>query len=110
MLPESYHALGQDGLRFNGSIVSPNNSAVPADVANSLYNMSDHLPIITDFMINATTDVADVKLDFQWKVMNPIRDHLDVMIQTEEAGMFTFDVFSVEGNRLTTYNNYIEQC
>lgn len=108
VLPESYHALGQDGRRYNGSITSPENTSVPANVANALYNMSDHLPVITDFMINAAMDIADRKLDFQWKVANPIRDDLNIMMQSEQAENYTFEVFSMEGNRLAIYSSYVE--
>ncbi len=108
VLPESYHALGQDGRRFNGSIVSPNNTVVPTNVANALYNMSDHLPIISDFIIDATVDIANVELDFQWKVVNPVRDNLEIMIQCDEPENYTFEIFSMDGRRIALYKYGVE--
>lgn len=108
VLPESYHALGQDGRRFNGSIVSPNNTVVPTNVANALYNMSDHLPIISDFIIDATVDIANVELDFQWKIVNPIRDNLEIMIQCDEPENYTFEIFSMDGRRIALYKYGVE--
>ena len=108
VLPESYHALGQDGRRFNGSIVSPNNTVVPTNVANALYNMSDHLPIISDFIIDAAVDIANVELDFQWKIVNPIRDNLEIMIQCDEPENYTFEIFSMDGRRIALYKYGVE--
>ena len=43
--PETYTAYGNDGAHFNQSIINNGNSAVPADVAEALYQSSDHLPV-----------------------------------------------------------------
>lgn len=44
---DSYIALGNDGNHFNKSInATPINTAVPANIANALYYMSDHLPVV----------------------------------------------------------------
>lgn len=49
----SYKALGQDGDRFNESIIAPYNPTVPDSISEALYYMSDHLPVtlslITDY-------------------------------------------------------------
>jgi endonuclease/exonuclease/phosphatase family metal-dependent hydrolase len=51
-IPESYLALGQDGLHFNKSITdSPQNNTIPADVLNALGTNSDHLPIILKLQV-----------------------------------------------------------
>ena len=53
----SYVTAGQDGNRQNGSITDPNNNKVPEQVAISLKNFSDHLPIMVDLKLS--TPVAD---------------------------------------------------
>ncbi|MFT7611647.1 MAG: hypothetical protein ACI9J3_000592 [Parvicellaceae bacterium] len=45
-IPNSYWAVGQDGLRFNGNVISPLNTSVPDSIATALYESSDHLPVI----------------------------------------------------------------
>lgn len=46
MIENSYEAVGQDGSRFNGSMISPvMNGSVPQNIATALYHMSDHLPV-----------------------------------------------------------------
>ncbi len=52
----SYHALGQDGLRFNGSIISPVNTSVPDSISKALMYMSDHLPVIMEVDVNYLTN------------------------------------------------------
>ncbi len=60
-IPNSYQALGQDGLRYNQSVNSPTNTILPDSVANALYWMSDHLPVILDVVMDytASTDEFD---------------------------------------------------
>lgn len=109
VLPESYHALGQDGNRFNGSIVSPQNNAIPSDVAQALYNMSDHIPVIADFAIDATVGVADHREDFLFKVVNPVRDHVDIMLHAPQTDTYTFTIFSIDGKILSTHTEQIAE-
>lgn len=47
----SYQTIGQDGLRFQGSLINPPNTSLPADIINALYNLSDHLPVMLDFVV-----------------------------------------------------------
>lgn len=45
-LPGSYITAGQDGLRFQGSLINPPNNSLPAPIIEALYNLSDHLPVM----------------------------------------------------------------
>jgi len=109
VVPSSYHALGQDGNRFNGTIISPANSSIPTTVANALYNESDHLPVITKFAIDTRTGISDYASDFFMNVTNPIRDQLSIGIQISESDTYTFDIFSIDGKKLATYTQNLEQ-
>jgi exonuclease III len=51
-VPDSYTAVGQDGNRFNSTINSGVNAAVPLSVANALFYMSDHLPVYLKLAID----------------------------------------------------------
>lgn len=44
-LEGSYRAIGQDGQRFNQSLISPPNNSEPQELIYAMYNMSDHLPV-----------------------------------------------------------------
>ena len=47
----TYTSLGQDGLHFDQSINYPQNNSAPEYVIEAIYNMSDHLPVYIDLLI-----------------------------------------------------------
>lgn len=46
---DSYWAVGNDGNHFNQAINNGNNTSVNDEIANALYNASDHLPVMSTF-------------------------------------------------------------
>lgn len=56
--PATYLAYGNDGNHFNLSIVEGGNTAVPAAVADALYEASDHLPVVARLVSDIATSVA----------------------------------------------------
>lgn len=109
VLSDSYHAVGQDGQRFNGSVVSPQNNSVPSSVATALYQMSDHLPVVVDFKVNATTSVADRANNFLMNVVNPVRDNLQISLQIDEDAHFTFEIYAVNGQLLAAFDEQLSE-
>ena len=104
-LRDTYHALGQDGDHFNGSINSYN-SAVPSYIADALYNMSDHLPVIMDYRIDATVGIAEqADNKFPITFANPINDHLNISTNLLKDDILTFDLYSIDGKLL---NQWVE--
>ncbi|MFZ9940013.1 MAG: endonuclease/exonuclease/phosphatase family protein [Bacteroidia bacterium] len=61
----SYRSIGNDGQRFQGNVQSPFNASVPVAVANALYGISDHLPVVLDLHVNTSmgTSVEDTHGD-----------------------------------------------
>jgi endonuclease/exonuclease/phosphatase family metal-dependent hydrolase len=60
VLPETYHAYGNDGLHFGRAVNDLPNAAVPDSVANALFDASDHLPVVTDFILDSEqTSITD---------------------------------------------------
>ncbi len=57
ILPATYCAFGNDGQHLNESINEGMNIAVPTTVANALYDASDHIPVMTDFVFQAPTAI-----------------------------------------------------
>lgn len=108
VLPETYHALGQDGHRFNGTVVSPQNQDVPANVAQALYNQSDHLPVITEFLVDTHVGVAQYQRDFLLKVANPVNDQLTVFMQNEKPDQYRFEIFSIDGRLLDVFEEMLD--
>ncbi|MGC9330699.1 MAG: T9SS type A sorting domain-containing protein [Bacteroidales bacterium] len=67
-VPESYETLGQDGNHFNDAVNYGTNNSAPANVIEALYNASDHLPVLAEFVIGSgnyisveSTDGIDIR-------------------------------------------------
>ena len=59
-VPGTYHPIGNDGQHFNKAITdAPTNNSVPATVLNSLYVVSDHLPVMAKLQVNGTFVTAN---------------------------------------------------
>ena len=55
----SYHAVGNDGFHFDQSINQGYNAAVPAEVAEALYDASDHLPVTMKMTLYSQWDLEE---------------------------------------------------
>lgn len=102
-IPNSYRAVGQDGKRFNGSVNSPTNTDVPSSIANNLYNMSDHLPVMLKLEVTYKVPTSThSQLDhFQIKMVNPSTD--GIQFNSNNSGienLLNYQVFSLEGKIL----------
>lgn len=58
-LNRSYHAVGNDGRHFNQSIDQYGNDAVPDEVAEALFDGSDHLPVTMKMLVYDRLDVEE---------------------------------------------------
>lgn len=50
-IPNTYKAIGNDGLHYNKAINDGDNNSAPESVINALISNSDHLPIVANFKI-----------------------------------------------------------
>ena len=67
-VPNSYRAFGNDGNHFNKSInATPTNTVVPANIADALYYMSDHLPVEMKVYLPLNVGVDEVNTADVWK-------------------------------------------
>lgn len=100
-ISETYTALGQDGNRYNGSMISPANTVIPQDIANALYSMSDHLPVMMDFLVyypNAGINSINNQLNIS--TINPFSDEIVLKIQSSEIDDFNYVISNIEGKIL----------
>lgn len=79
-VPNSYKTIGQDGIRYNRSLVdstfAPNNS-VPYNVLMALFNMSDHLPVSLEIDVTRQTiSSQDLQPKLALQFNNPASDQL----------------------------------
>lgn len=78
----SYCAVGNDGDHFNQSVNDGYNSAVPSNVANALFTVSDHLPIMMKLNLYAQWGMEENET-FSFEVYpNPVNDVLLIRMQT----------------------------
>ena len=97
IVENSYHALGQDGNRFNGSITSPSNSLIPYNIATALYNQSDHLPVIMDMIIDATVGVDNISDNVFLNILNPVENSLKLELQNDNFSKYIFELYTIDG-------------
>ncbi len=100
-IPETYKALGQDGNRFNSTIISPTNSAVPANVASALYNLSDHLPVMMDFLVYyPQAGIRQAQNGLKVNVLNPFSDYISFRLNHTEGEFINYTVTNIEGKNI----------
>ena len=104
----SYHALGQDGNRFNNSILSPANNSIPSPVVNALYQQSDHLPVIMDMTIDAHVGVPVFTPDFKVNIANPVRETLRIDLQNDESGKYAISIYATDGHLVMTHHEDLD--
>ncbi len=99
-LPQTYHALGQDGLRWNQSITNPLNTVVTPAIANALYTVSDHLPVIMDYAIDEELSVNETVAELPVSIVNPVSDQLDIRFSLLHADQVTVSIYGMDGKLL----------
>ena len=63
----SCKAFGNDGQHFNAALTdSPVNTSLPDSIIQAIYNMSDHLPVISKFIIQP--DIVQQNYELSLKV------------------------------------------
>ncbi len=105
---DSYWAVGQDGNRFNSSIISPSNSTLPSNVTNALYNMSDHLPVIAEFQIGDNSSVSSLSStnDFYANVVNPTNGLIQYQLKSNLNKKVEVSIYTSVGQKI--YSTYIK--
>jgi len=98
-LEDSYKALGQDGMRLDGSLIDPPNTSLPAYVLDALYNMSDHLPIVMDIVVDKSQGISAPHASQEIKVWhnNPVKDVLRLRFNGKASGIADLSLISTAG-------------
>lgn len=103
-LPNTYLALGNDGLHFNKAITDDTNNSVPATVLNAIYGLSDHLPVIAEFEIKRQQIGVDENVLFaaQIRFANPVNDFLELTLTSANAKNPKIRILDLTGKLLKT--------
>ncbi|MCB2221091.1 MAG: T9SS type A sorting domain-containing protein [Bacteroidetes bacterium] len=98
-LENSYFAVGQDGEHFNNSLTSsPTNTSVPGNVLNALYNMSDHLPVVIDIVVDHNLFIQhNYSATFDFTINNPVKEVLEINIQDPNFASYQVHISDLLG-------------
>lgn len=94
----SYKAIGQDGLRWNQSLISPTNNSLPSNVINALYFMSDHIPVYLELEAGGEIGVEEINQDENVEVAlfpNPASNSINLEIS--KARGESYDIIDLQG-------------
>ncbi|MCB9335672.1 MAG: T9SS type A sorting domain-containing protein [Flavobacteriales bacterium] len=92
----TYKAYGNDGNHYNKAINgTPTNTAVPANIANALYYMSDHLPVVMKMYYEGPTGIEDLTDNNLWKGFYS-NDYFK-FVSTENENKLTVEVLDLVG-------------
>jgi len=101
-VPGSFHVVGQDGEHFNKSLLDdPENTSVPSNVLNALYQNSDHLPVTLKVSVNQPEAVPRLHSDVdKLKFSNPVKDVLNFSVHVSKPLTLRVEVFSLVGKKV----------
>ena len=106
----SYHAVGNDGHHFNMSVDQGYNSAVPANVAEALFDASDHLPVTMKIAVDVHLGVEEVTEQNLYASVapNPVTDKAFVHFFNLADGNVQFELYSLQGQLMASESSYFD--
>ena len=104
----SYHAVGNDGNHFNMSVDQGYNSSVPAEVAEALFDGSDHLPVTMKIAVDAHLGVEENEAQSLYASIapNPASDKAIVHFFNPSQGQVQFELYSLQGQMMIKASEY----
>lgn len=115
-ITDSYVAFGNDGSMTdnNSPLNTVNNSAVSSTVAQALFDMSDHLPVVMEVEIHqGSLGIEDKELVNELQLTNPVSNELKLIMHTSKAiNKLTVEMVNIAGQVVSTEtlnmnNNFI---
>lgn len=104
-MPETYHALGQDGQHFNSAVnAPPQNPAAPQNVIEALYGNSDHLPVLMDLRVEKALGIADREFNLPWfRISNPCSEIAHLYFNAMTGRQIRAILYDVSGNEVRSF-------
>ena len=91
----TYKAYGNDGNSYDERLRTSNNTVVSSTIAQALFEMSDHLPVIMDIEINTLTNISKIRNQINIQFANPITDRISIDINKKSNYLAT--IFDLTG-------------
>ena len=99
IIPGSYKAFGNDANHYNVSLLEgAANGVVPSTVNQALFNMSDHLPVMMDVLVqwDLRVEEQDSKL-FRFHFTGDVNGAPSFSLNSEAAGEYAFEITDASG-------------
>lgn len=108
----SYNALGQDGRHFNKSVNYPTNYSVSQEVADALFNNSDHLPVTMELLITTDFDVNELNAkELCFDIFpNPTSKEVNIRFYQDNIGNANILLFNTLGQLVYSDDVVINDC
>lgn len=100
----SYQAIGNDGQHFNDAINYGANNSVPSNVLDALYDMSDHLPLRMNLLVDQLVGLSDNEKMPAIRINNPVRDIL-YMDNISDYQIRDLNIYNSSGRKLMSGRN-----
>lgn len=108
-VPGSYKAFGQDGKRFNGAINGPPaNTAVSQEIADALFNFSDHLPVVLKLRVDKVLQTTEMNLNpFALEIApNPVHNQLSMSFNQLTSGNLRMQIWDIQGQLIADETHF----
>ncbi len=100
-----YVTVGQDGEHCNSSINDGYNYAVPSDVADALYTMSDHLPVSLTLKLDNSIPVETLA-ENDFKYNNPVSSELRIETTNIRPENYIVKIYNLNGQLINTFVDF----
>ena len=106
----SYKAIGNDGYHFNMSVNQGYNASVPTEVAEALYDGSDHLPVTMKIAVDVQLGVENHETQslFASVAPNPASDKAVVHFFNPAQGDVQFELYSLQGQLMSIHSSHFD--
>jgi hypothetical protein len=110
LIDTTYTSFGNDGQHFNQSINEPPYTVITEEIADALFNSSDHLPVFADFDFGTVSDVEDIspsELSFNLfqNYPNPFNPGTIIRYQLAASSLVLLKVYDILGREVITLVN-----
>lgn len=98
-IPGSYTTVGNDGQHYNSSINSGSNNSAPESIINDLYDMSDHLPLYLDLVLDqqGASIENDRKRNILVRYNNPVINELRLNFPATNSEQYRISCYAADG-------------
>jgi endonuclease/exonuclease/phosphatase family metal-dependent hydrolase len=106
-IPGTYIAYGNDNQRFNKALIeSPANTIVSSDVAQALFNMSDHLPVIMKIELSSELNSIEEMIFSKSLIIKSINQNA-ITLETGIDGVHSINLSDMSGRTIYEHSEYI---